>query len=74
MRMFGLIGLVAVLLIVGLLVGRQSGGGAAMVSPATGAASAASVRSQGLQLQEEVRHSLDAAARQGQHRSGPDSE
>ena len=60
MRVFGLLGLVLALLIVGLLVKKQIGGVAA--PPLSGGnAPAASVRDQSQQIQQQFKQSLDAA-------------
>ena len=62
MRMLGLVGLVIALLVVGLLVKKQTG---SLVAPASapGAASgtAPSTPAQGRQLQQDIQKSLDAA-------------
>ncbi|MDB5731757.1 MAG: hypothetical protein JWQ03_1652 [Variovorax sp.] len=69
MRMFGLLGLVLALAIVGLLAKRQLNPAVAPALPDLGAppasatASPATVQAQGRQLQEQVRQSLDAAMR-----------
>lgn len=63
MRLFGLIGLVLALLIVGILVKKQTG---TLVAPAPAAAPGAvpSTPAQGRQLQEDIKKSLDAAMQQ----------
>jgi hypothetical protein len=57
MRVLGLIGLVLALLIVGVLVKKQT---QALVAPASSAAPSTSVQ-QGRQLQQDIQKSLDAA-------------
>jgi hypothetical protein len=69
MRIFGLLGLLAALLIVGVLVKQQIGGvraGASDAShaPATPAAAPATVRDQGRQIQQQYKEALDAALQQ----------
>lgn len=65
MRMFGLLGLLLALVIVGLLVKKQLAGVAAPVLPAgpsaAGAAPAGDVRAQSQQIQQQFKKSLDAA-------------
>ena len=60
MRVLGLVGLVIALLVVGLLLRKQTG---SLVAPASGATSspAPSTPAQGRQLQQEIQKSLDAA-------------
>jgi hypothetical protein len=61
MRVFGLLGLVLALLIVGLLVKKQVGGSAAPQLPGSAGTPAASVRDQSQQIQQQFKQSLDAA-------------
>jgi len=65
MRMFGLIGLVLALVIVGLLAKKQMSGIAAPVLPAgtptTGNTPAGDARAQSQQIQQQFKQSLDAA-------------
>jgi hypothetical protein len=63
MRIFGLVGLVLALLIVGVLVKKQVGGMAAPASAAPGSA-APSTPAQGRQLEQDIKKSLDAALQQ----------
>lgn len=65
MRIFGLIGLVFALVLVGVLVKRQIGGIAAAHGPAGDGR-----RAQSQQIQEQVKQSLDAAMQQ--RRAMPD--
>lgn len=60
MRVLGLVGLVIALLVVGLLVKKQT---SSLVAPASNAASSAapSTPAQGRQLQQDIQKSLDAA-------------
>ena len=68
MRIFGLVGLLLALVIVGLLVKKQFTGIAAPALPAVpGAAAAApagTVRDQSQQIQQQVKQALDAAMQQ----------
>jgi hypothetical protein len=65
MRMFGLVGLLVALVVVGLLVKKQLGGVAAPVLPAgtaaTAGAPAGDARAQSQQIQQQFKQSLDAA-------------
>ncbi|MDM0017077.1 hypothetical protein [Variovorax saccharolyticus] len=65
MRVFGLIGLLLALVIVGLLVKKQLTGVAAPVLPAgtsaAGSAPAGDARAQSQQIQQQIKPSLDAA-------------
>lgn len=78
MRIFGLLGLVAALVIVGLLVKQQLGASRARVpslqppaaSPGTGAPPA-TVRDQSRQIQQQYQEALDAAMK-AQPRDVPD--
>lgn len=74
MRVFGVIGLLLALLIVGLLAKKQLSGVASPVLPsvpaaATGSAPAGDARAQSQQIQQQIRQSLDAAT---QPRAMPD--
>ena len=60
MRMFGLVGLLIALVVVGLLARKQLGGVAAPVLPA-GSAAAGAARAQSQQIQQQFKQSLDAA-------------
>ncbi len=68
MRIFGLVGLLLALVIVGLLVKKQFVGIAAPVLPTVqGAAAAAptgTVRDQSQQIQQQIKQSLDSAVQQ----------
>lgn len=65
MRIFGLVGLLLALVIVGLLVKKQFAGLAVPMLPAVpgaeAAAPAAAVREQSQQIQQQVREAVDAA-------------
>ena len=65
MRMFGLVGLLIALVVVGLLARKQLGGVAAPVLPAgtaaTGSAAAGDAKAQSQQIQQQIKQSLDAA-------------
>ena len=62
MRMFGLIGLVLALLVVGLLAKRQLGGQTVAVPGGLPAgAASSSVRAQGAQVQQDFQRQLDQA-------------
>ena len=75
MRVFGLIGLVLALLIVGVLVRKQMATPLAVVpglpAPAAGDGADRTVRGQTQQLQQDIQQSLDAAAQQ-QRRAMPE--
>ena len=63
-RMFGLVGLVVALAIVGLLVKKQLARTVAPVLPAQGATSSTAPGSNPRQVQEQFKQSLDAAMQQ----------
>lgn len=75
MRVFGLIGLVLALLMVGVLVRKQMATPPAMVpglpAPASNDGAAPTVRAQTQQLKQDIQKSLDAAAQQ-QRRAMPE--
>ncbi|MGJ7541474.1 hypothetical protein [Variovorax sp. LT1R16] len=75
MRVFGLIGLVLALLIVGMLARKQMATPLAAVpglpAPASSDGAPATVRGQTQQLQQDIQKSLDAAAQQ-QRRAMPE--
>lgn len=75
MRVFGLIGLVLALLIVGVLVRKQMATPLAVVpglpAPASSDGAPATVHGQTQQLQQDIQKSLDAAAQQ-QSRAMPE--
>ncbi|MDO5693471.1 MAG: hypothetical protein Q4G70_13530 [Pseudomonadota bacterium] len=77
MRIFGLLGLVAALVIVGLLVKQQLGASRASVpslqppAASTGTDAPATVRDQSRQIQQQYKEALDAAMK-AQPRDVPD--
>lgn len=74
MRVFGLLGLVLALLIVGFLASKQMRGAApSSAAPGANAPAASSVRDQSQQVQQQFKQSLDAAMqKQQQQRTTPD--
>jgi len=61
MRLFGWVGLLLALVIVGLLVKKQLAGVAAPVLPVGTPAAAGDARAQSHQIQQQIKQSLDAA-------------
>jgi len=64
MRSLGLVGLVLALVIVGLLVKKQMSSLVPATAPAAPGAPAQNVREQSLQIQQQVRQSVEAAMQQ----------